>query len=91
MISSSHHRLSVDRKRQLHSATELFMEVAMYSEVSGIFNRAERLWRGVFAAETLDRKAGDLKQRDSEEASAKKHRNWTEEDFLWCWQHRGFW
>jgi hypothetical protein len=67
------------------------MEVAMYSEVSGIFNRAERLWRDVFTAETLDRNAGDSKQRDREEAVAKKNRNWTEEDFLWCWQHRGFW
>lgn len=63
----------------------------MYSEVSGIFNRAERLWREIFTAQTLDRNARDSKQRDCEEASAKKHRNWTEEDFLWCWQHRGFW
>jgi hypothetical protein len=70
---------------------DCFMEVAMYSEVSGIFNRAERLWRNVFTAETLDRNAGDRNQRDSDEASARKHRNWTEEDFLWCWQHRGFW
>lgn len=29
--------------------------------------------------------------RDNEEASQARHRNWTEEDFLWCWQHRGFW
>ncbi len=63
----------------------------MYSEVSSIFNRAERLWREVFTAEPLDRNAGDRTTRDREEASAKKHRNWTEEDFLWCWQHRGFW
>ncbi|RZS83493.1 hypothetical protein EV217_2238 [Phyllobacterium myrsinacearum] len=63
----------------------------MYSEVSGIFNRAERLWREVFASETLDTETRDAKKRDSDEASAKRHRNWTEEDFLWCWQHRGFW
>ncbi|PSH69860.1 hypothetical protein CU102_06275 [Phyllobacterium brassicacearum] len=63
----------------------------MYSEVSSIFNRAERLWREIFTAEPADRIAGNRANRDSEEASAKKHRNWTEEDFLWCWQHRGFW
>lgn len=63
----------------------------MYSEVSGIINRAERLWREVFAGEALERKSNDPAKRDCEEASAKKRRNWTEEDFLWCWQHRGFW
>ncbi|MEP7454758.1 hypothetical protein [Phyllobacterium sp. SB3] len=63
----------------------------MYSEVSGIFNRAERLWREVFTSENLEFTARDSQNRDEEEASAKKRRNWTEEDFLWCWQHRGFW
>ena len=62
----------------------------MYSEVSGIFRRAERLWREVFAAEMLDTDT-DPKKRDREEAAARRHRNWTEEDYLWCWQHRGFW
>ncbi|EJN04014.1 hypothetical protein [Phyllobacterium sp. YR531] len=63
----------------------------MYSEVSGIFNRAERLWREVFTPDALEFDTRDPQKRDSEEASAKKRRNWTEEDFLWCWQHRGFW
>lgn len=63
----------------------------MYSEVSGIFNRAERLWRDVFTAETIDLDREESQKRDCNEASAKKRRNWTEEDFLWCWQHRGFW
>jgi hypothetical protein len=67
------------------------MEVAMYSEVSGIFSRAERLWREVFAAETLNGDAADCGQREGEQASTGKTRRRTEDDFLWCWQHRGFW
>jgi hypothetical protein len=63
----------------------------MYSEVSSIFSRAERLWREVLATEILVRNAGEPKQGDCNEASAKQKQTTGEEDFLWCWQHRGFW
>ncbi len=63
----------------------------MYSEVSSIFTRAERLWLEIFKAKNDDLNSLNPIKRDEAELSAKRHRNWTEEDFLWCWQHRGFW
>jgi hypothetical protein len=63
----------------------------MYSEVSNIFNRAERLWREVFTSENINLNAQNSENCAGDKASVKKRRNMGEEDFLWCWQHRGFW
>jgi hypothetical protein len=61
----------------------------MYIEVAGFLNRAERVWRDIFLTETIDPDA-TAQKRDCEAVASKKGRD-SEEDFLWCWQHRGFW
>ncbi|MGH6760070.1 MAG: hypothetical protein ACRECW_00580 [Phyllobacterium sp.] len=55
-----------------------------------ILDRFQRAWRGSgHRGEIVSPPAAD---RDREDESAlKRDKNSTEEDFLWCWQHRGFW
>ncbi|MCO4316048.1 hypothetical protein M8997_002540 [Phyllobacterium sp. 21LDTY02-6] len=74
---------------EAHSPPD-FREIAMHSEASSIFTKAERFWRDAFFARQDDSdEQGD--RVSAAEAAARRRRNWTEEDFLWCWQHRGFW
>lgn len=56
---------------------------------SSILAQIERFWRE--NVQYKDDGSSVAEDRDAKDASDKRDRNWAEEDFLWCWQSRGFW